>query len=118
MGERLYRGHTDEITRDLTSQLYTRGRHETGVVLHAALAGAQADPRGIRAERHRGSLYLDDISIGRMDDTADTVGGMPFFQQRELANIGIAAMNSSKTIDLPPKRHIPTPEKNISSWRH
>ena len=53
--------------------------------------------------------YLDDISIGMMEITPDTVEVVPFLQ-RELSNIGIA-INPSKTIALPPKGHVPTPEQ-------
>ena len=54
--------------------------------------------------------YLDDISIGMMEITPDTVEVVPFLQ-RELANIGIA-INPRKTVALPPKGHVPTPEEN------
>ena len=50
--------------------------------------------------------YLNDISIGMKEITPDTVEVVPFLQ-RELVNIGIA----SKTVALPPKGHVPTPEE-------
>ena len=62
------------------------------------------EPRGVEA-----FAYLDDISIGMMEITPDTVEVVPFLQ-RELSNIGIA-INPSKTVALPPKGHVPTPEQ-------
>ena len=62
------------------------------------------EPRGVEA-----FAYLDDISIGMMEITPDTVEVVPFLQ-RELSNIGVA-INPSKTIALPPTGHIPTPEQ-------
>ena len=53
--------------------------------------------------------YLDDISIGMIDITPDTVEIVPFLQ-RELPNIGIA-IHPSKTVALPPKGHAPMPEQ-------
>ena len=53
--------------------------------------------------------YLDDISIGMMEITSDSVEVVPFLQ-RELSNIGIA-INPSKTVALPPKGHVPTQEQ-------
>ena len=53
--------------------------------------------------------YLDDISIGMVQITPDTVGVVPFLM-RELSNIG-SAINPSKTVALPPKGHVPTPEQ-------
>ena len=64
---------------------------------------AEFEPRGVEA-----FAYLDDISIGMMEITPDTVEVVPFLQ-RELSNIGIAT-NPSKTVALPPKGHVPTPE--------
>ena len=55
--------------------------------------------------------YLDDISIGMMEITPDTVAVVPFLQ-RELSNIGIA-INPSKTVALFPKGHVPTPEQIV-----
>ena len=46
--------------------------------------------------------YLDDISIGMMEITPDSVEVVPFLQ-RELSNIGIA-INPSKTVALRPRR--------------
>ena len=51
--------------------------------------------------------YLDDISIGMVQITPDTVGVVPFLM-RELSSIGIA-INPSKTVALPPKGHVPAP---------
>ena len=62
------------------------------------------EQRGVEA-----FAYLDDISIGMMEITPDRVEVVPFFQ-RELANIGIA-INPRNTVDLPAKRHVPTPEE-------
>ena len=44
-----------------------------------------------------------------MEITPDTVEVVPLLQ-RELSNIGIA-INPSKTVALPPKGHVPTPER-------
>ena len=57
---------------------------------------AELEPRGVEA-----FAYLDDISIGMMKITPDTVEVVPFLQ-RELSNIGIA-INLSNTVALPPK---------------
>ena len=65
---------------------------------------AEFEPRGVEA-----FAYLDYISIGMMEITPDTVEVLPFLQ-RELSNIGIA-INPSKTVALPPKGHVPTPEQ-------
>ena len=65
---------------------------------------AEFEPRGVEA-----FAYLDDSSIGMMEITPDTVEVVPFFQ-RELSNIGIA-INPSKTVALPSKGHVPTPEQ-------
>ena len=62
------------------------------------------EPRGVEA-----FAYLDDISIGIMEITPDTVE-VVLFLQRELFNIGIA-INPSNTVALPPKGHVPTPEQ-------
>ena len=59
------------------------------------------EPKGVEA-----FAYLDDVSIGRVEVTSDTVDVVPFLQ-RGLASIGIA-MNPSKTVALPPKGHAPT----------
>ena len=64
---------------------------------------AEFEPRGVK-----GFAYLDDINIGMVEITPDTVEMLPFLQ-RELFNIGIA-INPSKTVALPPKGHVPTPE--------
>ena len=63
---------------------------------------AEFEPRGVEA-----FAYLDDSSIGMMEITPDTV---EVVLQRELSNIGIA-INPSKTVALPPKGHVPTPEQ-------
>ena len=65
---------------------------------------AEFEPRGVEA-----FAYLDDIIIGMIEITPDTVEVVPFLQ-RELPNIGIA-INPSKTVTLPPKGHVPTPEQ-------
>ena len=65
---------------------------------------AKFELRGVEA-----FAYLDDISIGMMEMIPDTVEVVPFLQ-RELSNIGIA-INPSKTVALPPKGHVPTPEQ-------
>ena len=67
-------------------------------------ARAEFDSRGVEA-----FAYLDDIGIGMMEITPDTVEAVPFLQ-RELSNIGIA-INPSKTVALPPEGHVPTPEQ-------
>ena len=66
---------------------------------------AEFEPRGVEA-----FAYLDDISIGMMEITPDTVE-VVLFLQRELSNIGIA-INPIKTVALPPNGHVPTPEQN------
>ena len=67
---------------------------------------AEFEPGGVDA-----FAYLDDISIGMMEITPDTVKVVPFLQ-RELSDIGIA-INPSKTVALPPKGHVPTPEQIV-----
>ena len=62
---------------------------------------AELETKGVEA-----FTYLDDISIGMMEITPDTVEVVPFLQ-RELSNIGIV-INPSKTVALPPKGHVPT----------
>ena len=62
------------------------------------------EQRGVEA-----FAYLDDISIGMTEITPDTVEVVPFLQ-RKLANIGIA-INPRKTVALPPKGRVPTPEE-------
>ena len=62
------------------------------------------EPKGVEA-----FAYLDDISIGMMEITPDTVGVVPFLQ-RKLPNIGIA-ITPSKTMALPPKGYVPTLEQ-------
>lgn len=51
---------------------------------------------------------MDDINIGMMEVTADTVEVVPFLLQ-ELATIGID-INARKMVVLPPKGHAPSPE--------
>ena len=65
---------------------------------------AEFETRGVEA-----FAYLDDISIGMMEFTPDPVEVVPF-PQRELSNIGIA-INPGKTVAMPPKGHVPTPEQ-------
>ena len=62
------------------------------------------EPRGFGA-----FAYFDDISIGMSEITPDTVRVVPFLQH-DLCEIGIAK-NPSKTVALPPKGHVPTPEE-------
>ena len=62
------------------------------------------EPRGLEA-----FAYLDGISTGTSEITPDTVRVVPFLQH-ELFEIGIA-MNPSKTVPLPPKEDVPTPEE-------
>ena len=69
---------------------------------------AEFEPRGVKA-----LAYLDDSSIGMMEITPDTVEVVPF-RQRELSNIGIA-INPSKTVALPPKRHVPATTQGVKS---
>ena len=104
---------SDRIERKAGDQLLqwgaTRRCHGAGVVLHAAPAGAEQarakfEPRGVEA-----SAYLHDISIGMMEITPGTVEDA-FFLQRELPKICIA-INPSKTVALPKKGHVPTPEQ-------
>ena len=59
------------------------------------------EPRGVEA-----FAYLDHISIGMSEITPDMVR-VGSFLQHELGEIGIA-INLSKTVALPPKRHVPT----------
>ena len=65
---------------------------------------AEFEPRSVEA-----FAYLDDICIGMMKITPDTVE-LVLLLQRELSNIGVA-INPSTMAALPPKGHIPTPEK-------
>ena len=53
--------------------------------------------------------YMDDVSLGLMRITADTVRAFAFLR-RELEDIGIV-VNPTKTIALPPKRCAPTVEE-------
>ncbi|CAN0489423.1 unnamed protein product, partial [Laminaria digitata] len=53
--------------------------------------------------------YMDDISLGLMGITANTVRAFAFLR-RELDDIGIA-VSPAKTVALPPKGHAPTAEK-------
>ena len=62
------------------------------------------EPKGVEA-----FAYLDDVIIGMVGVTSDTVDVVPFLQ-RELASIGIA-MNPSKTVALPRKGHAPALEE-------
>ena len=62
------------------------------------------EPKGVEA-----FAYLDDVSIGMVEVTSDTVDVVPFLQ-RELASIGIV-MSASKKLALPPKGHVPTLEE-------
>ena len=62
------------------------------------------EKRGVEA-----FAYLEDISVGMMEITPDTVEVVHFLK-RELANIGIA-INPRKTVALPPKGRVPTPEE-------
>ena len=64
---------------------------------------AEFEPRGVEA-----FAYLDVISIGMMEVTPDAVEVVPILQG-ELSNIGIA-INPCKTVALPPKGHVPSPE--------
>ena len=64
----------------------------------------EVEPRRVEA-----FAYLDDISIGVSEITPDTVRVVPFLQH-ELCELGIA-INPSKTVALPPKGHVPTPEE-------
>ena len=59
------------------------------------------EPRGVET-----FAYLDDVSIGMVEVTSDTVHILPFLP-RGLACIGLA-MNPSKTVPLHPKGHVPT----------
>ena len=67
---------------------------------------AEFDPRGVEA-----LAYLDYITIGMimMEIIPHTVEAVPLLQ-RELSNIGIA-INPSKTVVLPAKGDVPTPEQ-------
>lgn len=69
------------------------------------------EPRGVEA-----FAYLNDISTGMMELTADTVEAVSSLQ-RELVNIGII-VNASKTVALPPKGHNTHAGRNFPSWRH
>ena len=53
--------------------------------------------------------YMDDISLGLMGITANTVRAFAFLR-RELHDIGIV-VNPAKTVALPPKGHAPTAEE-------
>ena len=53
--------------------------------------------------------YMDDVSLGLMRITADTVRAFAFLR-RELEDIGIV-VNPAKTIALPPKGYAPTSEE-------
>lgn len=59
-----------------------------GDVLHTALAGADAGPRGVREPRggFEAFVYLEGITTGIMGVTADTVEVL--FLQQQLASIG------------------------------
>ena len=62
------------------------------------------EARGVEA-----FAYLNDISIDISEITPETVKVVPFLQH-ELCELGIA-INPSKTVALPPKGHVPTPEE-------
>ncbi|CAN0514005.1 unnamed protein product [Laminaria digitata] len=53
--------------------------------------------------------YMDDVSLGFMEITANTVKAFAFLR-RELDDIGIV-VSPAKTVVLPPKGHAPTAEK-------
>ena len=53
--------------------------------------------------------YMDDISLGLMGVTANTIRAITFLR-RELDDIGIV-VNPTKTVVLPPKGHAPTVEE-------
>ena len=53
--------------------------------------------------------YMDDVSLGLMGMTANTIRAFTSLR-RELENIGIV-VNTSKTVDLPPKGHARTMEE-------
>ncbi|CAN0519985.1 unnamed protein product [Laminaria digitata] len=53
--------------------------------------------------------YMDDVSLGLMRITANTVRAFAFLR-RELDDIGIV-VSPAKTVALPPKGHAPTAEK-------
>ena len=65
---------------------------------------AEFEPRGVEA-----FAYLGDSSIGMMEIVPDTVEVVPLLQ-REPSEIGIA-INPSKTVALPAKGHVLTPEQ-------
>lgn len=54
-------------------------------------------------------IFLDDVSIGMSEITPNTVRDVPFLRH-ELCKRGIA-IKPSKTVALPPKGHVPTPEE-------
>ena len=62
------------------------------------------EPRGVEA-----FVYLDDIGIGMSEITPDSARVVSFIQH-ELCQIDVA-VNPSKTVALPPKGHVPTPEE-------
>ena len=68
---------------------------------------AEFEPRGVET-----FAYLGDTNVGMMEITPDTAVEVVPFLQRELPKIGIA-MNPIKTVVLPPKGHIPTPEQTV-----
>ncbi|CAN0090495.1 unnamed protein product, partial [Laminaria digitata] len=53
--------------------------------------------------------YMDDVSLGLMGITANTVRAIAFLL-RKLDDIGIV-VSHAKTVALPPKGHAPTAEK-------
>ena len=54
-------------------------------------------------------VCMDDVSLGLTGITANTIRAFVFLRQ-ELENIGIV-VNTSKTVDLPPKGHARTMEE-------
>ena len=54
-------------------------------------------------------MCMDDVSLGLTGITANTIRAFVFLRQ-ELENIGIV-VNTSKTVDLPPKGHARTMEE-------
>ena len=87
----------------------TRGRHRTGVALHALLTLLKRAREEFESKCVEAFAYLDDVIIGMVEDTSDTMDIMPSLQ-RELASISIF-MNPSKTMALPSKGHVPTLEE-------
>ena len=79
----------------------------TGVVLHAAPAGGEADSGGVRAKRCIG------IRLPRWHQHPNKGNNTRYCgscTQRKLPNIGIGT-NPRKTVARPPRGHVPTPKK-------